>query len=63
MVVFRGSSVSDQPGGPGGRPRRGGGGGADAVVREAKFFNSGPYIPVDQIPAEIKRFFLKTKVE
>ena len=54
MVVYRGSSVSHH-----GRRE------ADdrsPAVRGAKFFNSGPYIPVDQIPAEIKRFFLKTKV-
>ena len=55
MVVYRGSSVPHP-----GRPRRREA--ASATVRDAKFFNSGPYIPVDQIPAEIKRFFLKTKV-
>ena len=55
MVVYRGSSVPHP-----GRSRRGEA--ASAAVRDAKFFNSGPYIPVDQIPAEIKRFFLKTKV-
>ena len=55
MVVYRGSSVPHP-----GRPRREEA--ASATVRDAKFFNSGPYIPVDQIPAEIKRFFLKTKV-
>ena len=55
MVVYRGSSFPHP-----GRPRRGEA--ASATVRDAKFFNSGPYIPVDQIPAEIKRFFLKTKV-
>ena len=55
MVVYRGSSVPHPE-----RQRRGDA--ASAAVRDAKFFNSGPYIPVDQIPTEIKRFFLKTKV-
>ena len=54
MVVYRGSSVSD--------PGRRDADDRSPAVRGAKFFNSGPYIPVDQIPAEIKRFFLKTKV-
>ena len=61
MVVYRGPSVSLSR--PGHRHR----GETDenrapAATRDAKFFNSGPYIPVDQIPTEIKRFFLKTKV-
>ena len=61
MVVYRGPSVSHSR--PGHRHR----GETDenrapTATRDAKFFNSGPYIPVDQIPTEIKRFFLKTKV-
>ena len=57
MVVYRGSSDSHSQ--PGRNRQRGE---TPPVVRDAKFFNTGPYIPVDQIPAEIKRFFTKTKV-
>ncbi len=51
MVVFEGS-----------QQRRHVGSGVRAYDAVASGRNSGPYIPVDQIPNEIKRFFLKTKV-